>query len=235
MEYLYKCLEKQKQYWAPVVWLFVVFLLYVYVWQQWGMLLAPEDARQFCIIIGVLIVLTALCSASEIAISETSLADLQNWRDKHPSGTKRPLTLVSAYFIKFLVAAKRPPVVNAVVVLINTIITVVMTVVTMHFLDQQYSSSQPVHLGPISLLWPLPLSGSQGFTTVGITIVLFVFAETMPKQLAIRYKIEVVAGLAWWILLLMSTLILPIVAQGIITPFHWLESKVTSKNNTRSI
>jgi CBS domain containing-hemolysin-like protein len=98
-------------------------------------------------------------------------------------------------------------------VLANTIIVVVATVGTMGYLHD-HTPPIPLHLGPMSL----PMSGAAGFTTIGITILLFVFAETIPKQLAIYFHVRAVAALAWWIQLLMWLLIFPILALGIITP-----------------
>jgi CBS domain containing-hemolysin-like protein len=68
---------------------------------------------------------------------------------------------------------------NAIIVLINTALTIGLSVVTIKFV---VSEARFTMLG---------VDAAIVFTVVGVTLLTFVLGETVPKQLALKYRFQI--------------------------------------------
>jgi CBS domain containing-hemolysin-like protein len=143
-----------------------------------------------------------LCSCAEISISVTKDSDITEWAEREPptrlrQGLERYARIVTGQQGLF----------NAIVILANTAVLVIyMTILTPAYIDSNNNNA-------------------PAFTGVGITLALFLLAELIPKQIAIKHGMATVIGTSWWVLLISIPLFLP--AYGLATPVRWLLDRIT--------
>jgi len=157
-------------------------------------------------------------------------------------GFIRPLAAVLYYFLftsrteLFIQPSPTGPVVNperclTMVVICNNVININMSILLLRCLSDSagFVSDMPALplLGSLSS-WEgvLPLPGSAGFASVGVTILLLMLGEIVPKKLASRAKI---GFLYWssWVVVLFSWIQVPrIFSHSIEMPVDWLFRKL---------
>jgi CBS domain containing-hemolysin-like protein len=175
----------KKWLFAAIVWLIIAFLFIKYVIQSWQHVVPHGDGWTLGVIITGLTVGMALCSLIETAISSNYAFDFKEWYDE---------TLNKQAFLYHIGRYLNPLALdalqdkgrsNAIIVFINTLLSVAISVATLVYAikEEQYNSTL--------FGWPLPLSGPTGFTVVGITLVMFLLGETIPKQLALKFRFQV--------------------------------------------
>jgi CBS domain containing-hemolysin-like protein len=161
-----------------------------------------------------------LCSCAEISISETNESDITKWANKKPptvlrQGLERYARIVTANRDLF----------NAVVILANTAILVIyMTILTPAYIDNNNNSDSAI-LSISQFQINMHIGKADAFTGIGITLALFLLAELIPKQVAIKHGMLSVIGTSWWVILIAIPLILP--AYGVATPVRWLLDKLS--------
>ena len=161
-----------------------------------------------------------MCSCAEISISETKDSDITEWANKKPptilrQGLERYARIVTAH----------RNVSNAVVILANTAILVIyMTILTPTYIDNN-NNSDPAFLSVGQYHINTHIGRVDAFTGIGITLALFLLAELIPKQVAIKHGMASVIGTSWWVILIAIPLILP--AYGVATPVRWLLDRIS--------
>jgi CBS domain containing-hemolysin-like protein len=156
-----------------------------------------------------------MCSCAEISISETKEDDINKWvKRKPPSGRRKFIENYAR------VVTGHRDLFNAVVILANTAILVVyMTIITPGYIDN--SNNEPAILSIYHVIRiDTHIGQSNAFTGIGITLALFLLAELIPKQIAIKDGMTSVIGTSWWVILISIPLFIP--AYGVATPVRWL-------------
>ena len=161
-----------------------------------------------------------LCSCAEISISETKENDINEWANRRQptiltQGLERYARLVTAQRDLF----------NAVVILANTAILVYyMTIMTPTYINNNVNDNQAI-LSISRLQINLHLGRAEAFTGIGITLALFLLAELIPKQIAIKHGMASVIGTSWWVVLVAIPFFIP--AYGVAAPVRWFLDKIS--------
>jgi CBS domain containing-hemolysin-like protein len=108
---------------------------------------------------------------------------------------------------------------NSIIILANTIFVIGLTVFTTNQLNAENHGAAQIVL-PFFGTIALPMEANDAFTGIGVTIILFVFAEMVPKQFANNLKANILAWLWIWIIPVTAIFFIP--AFGMAKPFEFL-------------
>jgi CBS domain containing-hemolysin-like protein len=194
---------------SSLVWIAALTAVIVYMGFQWHAVVADCCQQSLFYWICALTVCIALCSLTETALSASHPDQISQWLTVKVRG---PVARIAAGSARY--ALMNRPAANALVVLANTIATIVLTVITTKALIDP-SDWQLSQFGVT-----MPLSGSYGFSTIGLTIILFFLGETIPKQVALKYHTAAILSAAWWISPVTWFFPTRLIALSIIKPIH---------------
>jgi hypothetical protein len=209
----------------------LLFLLCLLIegWLVWRCVLVPWkhqvviDKRCFLGISAAFAFCAFLCSLAEMALAKTPRGRVQDWlkyRAENRGKSQGFFAKPREWYFKreenwLRKATRQGSFYNPVITLANTILVVCMALVVKAFLNDSYRDSFSQR---IPFLGTISISASDVFTTIGITIVLFVLAELIPKQLASRHPTKALACVLWWVML--TGLFLYIPASTVAIPFE---------------
>jgi CBS domain containing-hemolysin-like protein len=191
-------------FWA---WLLVAVILYMGF--QWHAVV--EDCCRESLLFWILILtaIVAVCSLTETALSTSRAEQVSAWvRSANPRWVGLTAAELAVY------ALRNRPAANALIVLTNTAATIAITVVT----AKELIDPAGWQLAAVGIR--MPFSGSYGFTMVGLTIVLFVMGETIPKQIALKYHVGTLIRTGWLIAAITWFPLTRLVAVLIIRPIQ---------------
>lgn len=195
--------------WALAVWAVLGVLLTRYLASPWAAVV--ENKRVVKLLMAFSTLVIALCSASEAALlnGETVPIPGQSRMDANytPRNRYSPLRIWdwaarkhSNFLIRLMTHDDLP---NAIIVMANTVVAVGMTVVLGHYLRKTDSTDM--------------------FTIFGVSLVLFLFGEMVPKQMALNPKMNGTAVRIGrvWVVALCLTVVIYVLAAGIVDTFRY--------------
>ncbi len=178
---------------AIVAWGVLTFLLLRYFILPWHSVVSNTQALAWMIAIPTLCI--AACSISELALI-TEAPDLQRIQTNNYTEASFLKRGVSAMLRRL---ATDQPFTNSMVVMANTILAIGMTVEIGRYLRKT--------------------DNADTFTIFGITIILFLLGEMIPKQIALRAKKTSLKLAKIWLYLVCASLIIPFICAGIADSF----------------
>ena len=187
-----------------VVWASLALLFLEFVWSPWPHVVAVENNSILGIIIFGITLCILLCSLVETAISANKAWDFNEWMNSKPGPSSWLVIWLQRHSTNALRYKSR---VNALIVLINTILTVVLSVVTLNYVTN------------VNGYQVFGIDASNGFTIIGITLIVFVVGETLPKQLALKFRLQILLGIGFIPSLLANLPPTNWIGIGLTTPF----------------
>ena len=165
--------------WIPVavVWLSAIALFYIFFWHAWPHVVRPQDRVALFWSIACLNILIALCSLMETAVSSSHAYHFTEWHNHLPSRSILGRFFGARFRDYAIDAIRDKSKANAIIVLFNTILTILLSVVTLRFVSN-VDEYEPLGI----------IDAANGFVIVGITLLIFVLGETIPKQLGLKYR-----------------------------------------------
>src|ERR1700722_8420931 len=151
---------------AVAAWGIFVALLYFYFVAPWRAVVSDPTRLGWLLIVPTLFI--AICSASELSLLTADKSEVNNIQKLQTANYTEPSLFKRAIssFLRSLTTDETFT--NAVIVMANTILAISMTVGIGHCLRK--------------------VDAADTFTIFGITIILFLVGETIPKQVALRLK-----------------------------------------------
>jgi hypothetical protein len=191
----------------------VLFLIVMFVILPWHTAVTSNSLIIFIILFTILIF---LCSATELAISGTTLKafiDSQPslTRDKAPYGLLGGMRVATISFVlaeKENSDRKHDTWANSVIVIINTLCVVLFSVITTAY---SHKSAGPM------------------FSVIGVTVVVTLVGEVIPKQIAVKRSLLTLRWAWMWVWILFVLRIFPIVAFGFVWPVEKIDDCFDNK------
>jgi CBS domain containing-hemolysin-like protein len=186
------------------VWGFIIFLFFKFFVFPWSEAVIAEDRSELLILISLITLAIAFCSIAETTISGGSGADFTEWYiDKVKRPTKFTIWQcdLAAYTLRTIPRA------SAIIIMLNTILTVGISVATALYVNNN------------SHFQIFGMDGPQGFTIVGVTIILFVLGETVPKQIALKFRYPILLRIGFIPGILTKYKIFAWIGVGLTKPF----------------
>ncbi len=191
--------------WRPSLfnWALLLCLVYKYIYCQLSIVSHPH---RLIFVGGILIVATALCSTSELVLAgdvQKLNREVNSWAKNVSSGYKKVITAgwIEEFF-NFLLGEdpdRKLAAINSLIGFANTLLAVGITVLIASALGNDPSPARLYFDFPLLRRLSLPWPGSDGFVLVGVTAMIFVFGETIPKQYAMAYKQDALSNIGWWV------------------------------------
>jgi CBS domain containing-hemolysin-like protein len=144
----------------------------------------------------------AVCSASELSLLTADKKEANNMQRLQTANYSKPGLLKRAVSAMLKRLSTDETFTNAIIVMANTIFAISMTVGIGHCLNK--------------------VDAADAFTIFGITIVLFLAGETIPKQVALRLRGPSRKMALVWLYILSLTLVVPFLCAGIVDTFEWI-------------
>lgn len=179
-----------------------LFIYFVYVW------IRDRAHIQTIPLLGWIIIATSTvfcCSAAELSISGTSSRSFNEFEERRTNSNTIPerfalFSTIRYHTIHFLLwerkgVRKHDAWANSVIVLFNTTAVVLFSIKTSKF-------------APDESIW---------FTAAGVTIIMALVGEVLPKQRAVKDPTRWLFRTWWWVVVLFFVLPLPIIALGLIS------------------
>jgi hypothetical protein len=211
------------------VWISLVIIVDDVVISHWNQVV---KSRNFTLISICSAALIFLCSWAETAISETKGIHINPWEDRMIK--RRCNKRVVANSVKYAKkVTTHSEIFNPVVILANMIIVITYTTMLLPTLINNEIVYPAIITFPIfNLIINLHLKISDAFSGIGITIALFLIAELLPKQIAMKYRMGSLLLTAPWLVVSSAFLILP--AYGMSKPISFVLSLRLSRDHAGS-
>jgi len=203
-------------------WLVVVLVVIATVFVIYTLMIAPwrslvRDSQGFALATSLAFISIFLCSCAEIAISETKEVHINAWINTLAHKYRRDKTRLQQAFESYAAfVTEHANIFNPIIILANMTILIVYTSIIVPGLIVPLSEDAVVHMPATGLSMSLPLSRSDAFTGIGLTVALFLAAELIPKQIALRWRMGSLIYTAWWVIFL--TVIFALPAYGLAKP-----------------
>jgi Cyclin M transmembrane N-terminal domain len=140
-----------------------------------------------------------MCSCAEISISETKESDINCWVGRKTENGTRVETKLQKFIKNYAkLVTGNAAIFNPVIILTNTTILVIyMTILIPIYVIHTEDMAVIDILGFTKI--NTNLSQSDAFSGIGVTMVLFLAAELIPKQIALKHKMFCVIYTSWWL------------------------------------
>lgn len=203
--------------WLIVILVFAATVLIIYslMVAQWRSLV--RDTESFAAWTCVAFISIFLCSCAEIAISETKEVHINDWINALTHKYQRDKTWLQQAFERYAgFVTEHANIFNPIIILANMTILIIYTSIVVPSLILPLAAIAVVHVPVAGLDVSLPLSQSEAFTGIGLTVALFLAAELVPKQIALRWRMGSLIYTAWWVIALTVCFAIP--AYGMAKP-----------------
>jgi hypothetical protein len=219
---------------AFLVWAIVILAVRHYVYLQWGATVKQGSEFEFLALLAVATLMGCLLSCLEVALSQVTLDSLTQKVAETADGNQKKLTdkkidrdqydVISTGLIhrdaRLRIIIKNKEYWNHVIVTLITGIEISVTVIYITFLNQGAS----FHLKKDDFLhenvWPM--SGENGFISVGFAVILLLVVNIIPNKFGMRNPDGCFLFLSRIILIIEDTKIFKWLIEGLVSPIDFL-------------